>query len=632
MEYLVETVINYVYGSQSNPYALMINGKWGSGKTWFLKNKIKPAIESKKDNPKKVIYISLNGVADLSEIIEKIAFEKAHRDNVSDFSKSAYKMAKIGVKVLSRIVKIKKEDLKEFDIKDFFNLDDCVICFDDLERLSKEIDVIDVLGFINSNFIEHYGIRTIIIGDENNINGKEEYNEKKEKVIGRTLLYKANIKEFLDNIINKESDLNYKKILTDNEDFLLKGIRKSKIENLRSILFMIDNLKKVFTTLSETKVLKYLSKTIIQSVLSLSLEWKEVYLNKYQNQDDLPYQIKNDFNFLDFTPMLFTETQENDVGEVEDESHDKFGQEFKSKYIDGCKSYVFIPPIFDYVSSGYLDRVSLKQFLKSILPVNNPKRVKLISKLRLGNFKGDKEFTDLLSKLNKYIANGKYNLFEYVAISSLLIGFSENNLLDSIDLNKDNIESFLTNNIDNNSRKNIKQENKQILRNKIRTFDLEYNGYDNLIESLNTEYGKIMKLDEQIMLKKVFKKLKRYDIKSVQKFVQTNNLVMMKLFAYQKNKNELYGLILNQTYSQKQLFDLLDLLEYVSTSCPVVTKYEKDEITKRLSEIDKKLSTILEGLDNKEKPITKRNTELLIKSIQKELRDIQEREPNVSRL
>lgn len=50
-----------------------------------------------------------------------------------------------------------------------FNYSDTVLCFDDLERVNMSID--EVLGYIN-NFVEHDGIKVIIIGNEDEIADK----------------------------------------------------------------------------------------------------------------------------------------------------------------------------------------------------------------------------------------------------------------------------------------------------------------------------------------------------------------------------------------------------------------------------------------------------------------------------
>ena len=52
-------------------YALMLNGKWGSGKTYFIqKNIIQSYIREGK--PVQGIYVSLNGLKDRNEIIASL--------------------------------------------------------------------------------------------------------------------------------------------------------------------------------------------------------------------------------------------------------------------------------------------------------------------------------------------------------------------------------------------------------------------------------------------------------------------------------------------------------------------------------------------------------------------------------
>ena len=53
MEDLVESILDYIRSDYTD-YAIMINGEWGSGKTYFWNNKIKPKIESMQLNGKKI--------------------------------------------------------------------------------------------------------------------------------------------------------------------------------------------------------------------------------------------------------------------------------------------------------------------------------------------------------------------------------------------------------------------------------------------------------------------------------------------------------------------------------------------------------------------------------------------------
>ncbi|MEL7119298.1 MAG: P-loop NTPase fold protein [Bacteroidota bacterium] len=119
--------------------------------------------------------------------------------------------------------------------KDFFNFRNCIICFDDLERLSPEYRYEDFLGFINSNFVEHEGIKVIIICNEEEIISKEREDKKeektkyeviKEKVIGRTLAFKVDIKDAIPSFVYSFKELNFTfyKCLKEHQEFLEKKL------------------------------------------------------------------------------------------------------------------------------------------------------------------------------------------------------------------------------------------------------------------------------------------------------------------------------------------------------------------------------------------------------------------------
>ena len=76
MEDLVESILDYIRADYTD-YAIMLNGEWGSGKTYFWNNKIRNKIESMELNGKryKTIYMSLYGISNLEEISKKIFIE-----------------------------------------------------------------------------------------------------------------------------------------------------------------------------------------------------------------------------------------------------------------------------------------------------------------------------------------------------------------------------------------------------------------------------------------------------------------------------------------------------------------------------------------------------------------------------
>ena len=76
MEDLVESILDYIRADYTD-YAIMINGEWGSGKTYFWNHKIRNKIESMSLNGKRyrTIYMSLYGISDLQKKKKKIFIE-----------------------------------------------------------------------------------------------------------------------------------------------------------------------------------------------------------------------------------------------------------------------------------------------------------------------------------------------------------------------------------------------------------------------------------------------------------------------------------------------------------------------------------------------------------------------------
>ena len=68
---LTEAVTDYLQDNETE-YAIMINGKWGCGKTYFWNNSIVPKLKEKSI---KNISVSLYGVKNIDEIEQKILYK-----------------------------------------------------------------------------------------------------------------------------------------------------------------------------------------------------------------------------------------------------------------------------------------------------------------------------------------------------------------------------------------------------------------------------------------------------------------------------------------------------------------------------------------------------------------------------
>lgn len=115
-----------------------------------------------------------------------------------------------------------------------------MICFDDFERKSKDIDLNDLFGLI-SHFAIDLDCKVVIILNDDVFEGVEKkiFSNVKEKSVSKFLKYEPDIAGLFKTIFN--SDERYKK-LDDYKEIILKTIKETKELNARIYIQVLDNL------------------------------------------------------------------------------------------------------------------------------------------------------------------------------------------------------------------------------------------------------------------------------------------------------------------------------------------------------------------------------------------------------
>ncbi len=184
---IIEVVKEYIDNAIYN-YAVMIDGEWGSGKTFFVKNNLVNAIEAYENEkvernylykPRKVLYISLYGISSTEEISNEIYMSLYKSIGSNDVSEVRY-----GVKVVTDIAKTRWDANYDEFINNFSNFEGYIFILDDLERCNCHIN--EIFGYIN-DLVENQGLKTIIVSNQKEI-GKF----KEEENIGLKYLLSAN--------------------------------------------------------------------------------------------------------------------------------------------------------------------------------------------------------------------------------------------------------------------------------------------------------------------------------------------------------------------------------------------------------------------------------------------------------
>lgn len=169
-------IISYVKSKIYN-YAVLIDGDWGSGKTYFVQNQLIPKLEASEYSP---IYISLYGIDSIESVSQKIALFLL-LNKVPAEKKSVVKQCLpvigsfvlpigqtllniSGLSILEPLLKPSTEDIPwEKILTSFSDSRPRIFIFDDLERCSLPIN--EILGYING-LVEHESEKVIIVANQ----------------------------------------------------------------------------------------------------------------------------------------------------------------------------------------------------------------------------------------------------------------------------------------------------------------------------------------------------------------------------------------------------------------------------------------------------------------------------------
>lgn len=468
MEELVESILDYIRSDYTD-YAIMINGEWGSGKTYFWNNKIRKKIDSTKLNGKHytTIYMSLYGISNLEEISKKIFIETTQLmdKNLKKYMNSHGQMtipeyAKTGLDMANLFGVSQNGD--KVDYAKFFSTDDKVLCFDDLERAN--VDVIDILGYIN-NFVEHDHIKTIIICNEKELSTKlkssnlemktfiatylldkqgdltttekpmvekiknqiedvfdkaNEYERIKEKLIGETFEYAPKFDYIINGLLMRyEKDAELIRFLRENTGLIISTFNKSGTRNLRILKHALNDFKKIFEMVN-----KYYPNTnnrVMQTMLIFTIAVSfEIKAGKITKQKFVNINDNEEYKAILVSSRVLLDNRQFYI------------KEFDSNYYYNFKAeYRFFKFIEYYVRTRIFDMRIFKDDMETI--VNTVDRENLPAYKRLLTEEywkiEDDKFSDVVNEIFEDVKQGNIELIDVVKLYAYFSYFSKKNLI-----------------------------------------------------------------------------------------------------------------------------------------------------------------------------------------------------------
>lgn len=269
--------------------AIMLTAPWGSGKSFYIQNELKPFLEKEKNGSHKCLMVSLYGLKELSEISKALYLES--RAKFLNNNSEKMEAGKLATKtILKGVTSFLGIDLSHSDedmqkLFESIDLSGKLIILEDLER--SGIDILEVLGYVN-NLVEQDGVKVLLVANEEEIkqykplttttedqqnvveliykatdnNDREftetakKYLEIKEKTISDTIQFEEDYSMAISDIIHLFDDEILNRFANDsNVKNILNVMKSCETSNLRSFIFACQKSSDIFKKLDK----KYLS-------------------------------------------------------------------------------------------------------------------------------------------------------------------------------------------------------------------------------------------------------------------------------------------------------------------------------------------------------------------------------------
>ena len=471
MEDLVESILDYVRSDYTD-YAIMINGEWGSGKTYFWNHKVKNKIESLQLNGRKytTIYMSLYGISNLEEISKKIFIEttqlmdknlKKYMDahgqtTIPEYAKTGLDMANFfGV----------TKNGEKIDYEAFFSTNDKVLCFDDLERAN--VDVVDILGYIN-NFVEHDHIKIIIICNEKElatkfkssniemktfiatylldkqnelVRGEEkpmvekirdkieyvfdnanDYERIKEKLIGETFEYAPKFNYIINGLLMRfESNPDLIRFMRENTNLIISTFNKSGTRNLRILKHALNDFKKIYENVN--KAYPNTNLRVLQTMLIFTIAVSfEIKAGKITKNKFININSNEEYKAILVSSRVLMDNRQFYI------------KEFDNNYYFNFKSeYRFFKFIEIYVRTRIFDMKALKKDMDAIINTIDTEKLPGYKRLLTEEYWkiSDEQFPGIIKEVIEEVKKGKLQLIEIVKLFSYFSYFIKRGLINN---------------------------------------------------------------------------------------------------------------------------------------------------------------------------------------------------------
>ena len=368
-------ITEYVLAKETD-YAIMIDGEWGAGKSWYWENVLTGQIKNlpTKDNTEEtpsfynVAKISLFGISSVDDLRIKI-FEETSTFFANKYVKTGAKLTAMVLNKVAGFFNVSETNaqdvshlLSEFSV----NLDHYVLCFDDLERIKPSL-LIELLGYINT-LVEQDKVKVVFICNESELKHID-YHKYKEKIVRFTHTIKADISKMVTEFAQGRN-ADYSNYLNERKDFIASVFQKGNCSNLRTLKFNLDIYEHIYDVILKT--IQSDKKQHVNAIADYMLLLSMVYSIEFRRDNDEARlkslsEINKQWSYqIDTLDSLGRQSGNNSEKEKpqeeksEEEKRVDYQRHIKKCYFVNTYIYGSSIPMIDYLLTGYCDDDALR--------------------------------------------------------------------------------------------------------------------------------------------------------------------------------------------------------------------------------------------------------------------------------
>lgn len=407
----INRIVESYRAADNTDYAILLNGEWGCGKTYYVEHSLREAVEA---NGGHLIYASLHGVKNYEQIAISLMLSNIANKcglEAKDMREEYWLSKVIHVLRESKSIKAKLIQLtfshwrcKAKNNAHKIDKDTTLIVIDDIERAVNDDIRKEVLGCLYEEYIRR-GYHVLLIGDETKIDKESSYFECKEKYVRRTV-----------DVSIWQSDLifDFARSRCERISWLYQAIEckfkwfvtSKKIVNLRVIAMMMDAVVDVVSVFDAS-----FSQKNAEFLFSVTAPIVHAMSRGLLGPDDV-----NDFACLTQLQSISYYYLDKDKCSKLDAKMQKACKFYDEYCCDSESNFSLVKSIFRYVLTGYLDRVSITNEVLEFFQQNTTPEGLALGQLCDYWTSEEDELLECVKSVWGYLHEGKYRFEDILTI------------------------------------------------------------------------------------------------------------------------------------------------------------------------------------------------------------------------